>query len=319
MRLSLVTMVCGWLACSTLCAGVSSIEVKAGLMPFTVYTSGAIRLYYNNDSTVKGISYYDNTGYKYATQDLSYDYFGTVARRELHESLGWFSSRTSVFSYQYSMTSRVLEENQSYGWNSRQLKYHYNLFGDLDRLEAYDTTSSLFPSKKESVEKTYTIDGKLSSCIFYNNKGKRVLTQKWIYDIYGRKAEFQTLDGNGELIWGTQYAYDVTLGCDVETQFGPSREVLSYIYTYRNDQGRIVERDLRDTTASVVTITLIDYNVLGQIVRVADYDSMSSMLGYVTTFYDTQARAYQHDFNYGDHDLLRDRVTSYLQLAGNDL
>lgn len=319
MRLSsLSTLICGLLSFTALVAGpVKSIEVKAGLMPFTLYSNGAIRLYYNNDSKVKGISYYDNTGDKYTTQDISYDSYGTVSRREISQYLGWFNSRHTTFTYKYSLTNRVLEENQNYNWNSRQLKYHYSAFGDLDKIQAYD--SSYFPKKKESVEKFYTIDGKLSSCVFYNDKGKRVLTQKWIYDIYGRTAEFQTLDGDGSLIWGTQYAYDPSINYDVETQFGPSREILSYIYSYRNDQGLVRERDLRDAYLSVVSITMIDYNILGQVTSVRDFDGNSQSLGYLITYYDAQARPYQHDYSYSDHDLLRDRVTSYLQLPGNDL
>lgn len=320
MRLpSLITMFCSFVATTMLSAApVKSIEVKAGLMPFTLYSKGSVRMYYNKDSSLIGLSYYDNQGNKYATQNWFYDGFGTVERKELIENLSWFNSRETTFSYQYSATNRVLEENQNYKWNQRQLKYKYDLLGNIKTIHAYDTTG-FFPIAKESIKNIYTNEGQLDSRIFFDKNGRCVLTQKWIYDLSGRKAEFQTLDGYGDLIWGTQYAYDAATGCDIETQFGPSREVLSYIYTYHNDLGRIFERDLRDAFGSVITITMIDYNLIGQITRVADYDRDKIMIGYINTFYDIQSRPYQHDFSYSDHDILRDRVQEHLKLAGNDL
>lgn len=315
--LALIPILYTCLSLNTLWAA-NKIEVKAGLMPFSLYTSGSVRLYYDTNSNISGISYYNNEGIKYATQERSYDSYGTVSRNTINETLGWFNWRSTSFDYEYSSTNRVLKETQSYGWDTRTLKYHYNLLGDVDKIQAY--MGYFYPEKKESVESIYKIGGQLSVRHFCNSKGKRTLTQKWIYDeLSGRLSEFQTLDGNGKLIWGTKHFYDAATGCDVETQFGSAGEVLSYIYTYRNELGQIYERDLRDSSAIVLNITMVNYNSLGQVTRVADYDRDHNLQGLVSTFYDAQARAYQHDFNYKDKAMLRDRITDYLYLPGNDL
>jgi YD repeat-containing protein len=263
------------------------------------------------------MAYYSNDGTKYASQEWSYDSYGTVAKKDVVENRGWFSSRSSTFTYQYSATNRVLEETQAYGfWQTRTLKYNYNGFGQLRSIKS---TGSFFYPRKESVETNYNINGKISSRVFFDTNGNKCLTQNWVYDYMGRVIQFTTLDGNNNLVWGSRTDYNVSYNCDVETIFDSHNETTSYIYTYYNDQGLMIERDLRDRFTQTLTITMIDYNILNQVTRVADYDKDHNMIGYIQSYYDTFARAYQQDFNYNDKDVLRDRITDYLKLPGNDL
>jgi hypothetical protein len=320
MRLpSLLTLICSALTLySAILTATETTEVSAGLAPFTVYMQGSIRTHYNADSSIRGLTYYDNNGTKYASQDWSYDAYGTVAKKHLVETHGWFNSRDSSFTYQYSVTDRVLQETQVYGWSSRDLKYSYNAFGQLEAIRAYDT-SCIFPRKTESVKSYYNMNGNLSSRVFFNASSKKVLTQTWTYDYMGRLSEFKTLDGNDNLIWGSRTDYDVSYSCDVETSFDPYNQATSYIYTYYNDEGLVIERDLRDVFAQAITITMINYNSLNQVTRVADYDRNNNLIGFIQSYYDTLARAYQQDFWYQDKGVLRDRIGVYLNLPGNDL
>jgi hypothetical protein len=56
MRFSLSSFLFSLCLFTSLQAAGQSLEYKAGLMPLTFYAKGAIRIYYNPDASIQGIS-----------------------------------------------------------------------------------------------------------------------------------------------------------------------------------------------------------------------------------------------------------------------
>lgn len=304
------------LACTCLNAG--SVETRAGIAPFTLFTEGGVRYYYDDYSRLAQISYINSAGQQYATQEWSYDSYGTVAKKRLTESRGFWFARISSFAYTYSQTNRILQETQDYGFSAHRLSYHYNVFGNLDSVQAFDL-GFFSNTAREKVANRYNPEGRLEARTFYDAIGQIALHHEWDYDFQGRLAYKRVYDQNMNLTARVLYEYDASSGVDIETNVDAYNTILSQAFTYRDAQGYIQERDLRDSAGNLVAVTTYEYDFQGLLVRIKDCDANARVLGCITTYYDQFNRPYLYDFSYRDGDLLIERTKECLMLPGNDL
>lgn len=303
-------------------------DCKAGLMPFTLYSKGAIRTYYHENSSIQGISYFDAEGVKYATQEYTYNNQQLIHSRRLTQQLARCFSHSSTFSYTYNTTRQLLESLQRYGKGAGcKTTYSYAKFG-LAKASVYDCYFYCLDLLDQLIEYNYNSSGQLISRHFFSPNEELLLSQEWTYDSQERVICFATYDQEHNLIWATEYSFgqidkEGQQGPNIETYIGPNRDILGYLHIYLCQDENLKDQPCYiyayDKTGTLTTLTSFTYNLAGQLIKIFDLDRFCNLLGSVQLFYDTLSRPYQIEYEYSDMDLLTKRVLTYLQLPQNEI
>lgn len=305
---------------STLLSAVNTqhTEIKAGLCPFTLYAEGAVRYYYDLNDKVTEISYINPYGEQYATQKFIYDEYGTVDTRALEESRSFWFSRYTNFHYTYNDYDNRLSESQICGFKKRKINYSYDLFGNVETIQASEGYS--FLTNKECAAMRYNgPNDNITVCSFYDRYGHLFLQHQWEYDIGGRLICKRIFDGQLRLISKVEYAYNVSTNTDQETSYDSSGNMISFTYVFKDASNRVYERQVRSHDGKIMGLIRYDYTSDNQLASIIDTDASGNIVGILQVQFDNYNRPFLYSFRYSDFELAQERLKGALSLPGNDI
>lgn len=273
------------LATSFLAATPSSeyFRCKQGAGTWDISTSGVVEYHYNG-SFLNQIRYYDKNNHLYSIQNRTLNTIEKIDSVRIYDPLNPSSPR---FAYDFFYNSSdLLAKISSYRlpdqYPSHQLLRHYNLQGQLYRLES--RIGSLGKLHKYT-DLYYTPYNQLSQKIYYNSFGQVTHSKAYTYDSWGRLSSTRLFYADGNLRSFTHIKYN-SRGKVAEISHNDHLGTCLYLKSYIYDNlGYLVQENIYNSYGTLFYSVNYWYNDINQIDSIVISSKTINIRGYAEFIY----------------------------------